>query len=391
LREDDDRELAGLAAEAERAVAWLRLPAIALLLAGRGLSHPNPQLAGFLGAIAVFAAWSVLLLVWVHRRPVSRTLGLTATTIDVAAITVLALLSGGPFSQARLAYFLVPVAVAFRFQPLATAVAAGATAAAYLVQALAHPARNEAEATRFIAVHTGYLLWIGAAAVLLSTLLWRRTRRILELAAVRRRLFADVLTAEERERRALAEGLHDSAIQNLLSSKHDLEEAAALAPHAPSLARAQEALSATVSELRETIFELHPYVLEQAGLEAALRSVGARLARRGGFRLQFEFGYDGRHPHEDLLFGVARELLVNAAEHADAENVTVSLRSSDGHVELAVSDDGKGFDTSVIPQRLAEGHIGLASQRLRLESASGSLDLASAPGRGTVAKARLPA
>jgi two-component system NarL family sensor kinase len=390
LREDDDRELAGLAAEAERAVAWLRLPAIALLLAGRGLSHPNPQLAGFLAVTACFAAWSLLLLVWVHRRPVSRTLALAATTIDVAAITVLALLSGGPFSQARLAYFLVPVAVAFRFQPVATAVASGATAAAYLAQALAHPARNNAEASRFIAVHTGYLLWIGAAAVLLSTLLWRRTRRILELAAVRRRLFADVLTAEERERRALADSLHDSAIQNLLSSKHDLEEVAALAPH-PSLVRAQESLSATVGELRETIFELHPYVLEQAGLEAALRSVAARLARRGGFQLHFDLAYDGRHPREDLLFGVARELLVNAAEHARATNVTVSLHSDDGHVELAVADDGTGFDTALIPERLAEGHIGLASQRLRLESASGSLELASAPGRGTVARARLPA
>jgi two-component system NarL family sensor kinase len=243
---------------------------------------------------------------------------------------------------------------------------------------------------RFIVVHTGYLLWIGAAAVLLSTLLWRRTRRIVELAAVRRRLLADVLSAEERERRSLAEGLHDSAIQNLLSSKHDLEEAAAASPH-PSLARAEEALNATVGELRETIFELHPYVLEQAGLEAALRSVAARLARRGGFQLHFELAYDGRHPRDDLLLGVARELLVNAAEHADASNVTISLHSNNGFVELSVADDGIGFDPGLIPERLAEGHIGLASQRLRLESASGSLDVASTPGRGTVARARLPA
>ncbi|HEV8688393.1 MAG TPA: ATP-binding protein [Gaiellaceae bacterium] len=390
MREGDDRELSGLAAEAERVVAWLRLPAILLLVAGRALSHPNQELAGFLAAISVFSAWSLLLLVWVHRRPVGRSLALAATAIDVAAITVLALLSGGPFSQARLAYFLVPIAVAFRFQPVATAVAAGATAAAYVAQALAHPARNQAEAARFIAVHTGYLLWIGAAAVLLSTLLWRRTRRIVELAAVRRRLLADVLTAEERERRALAEGLHDSAIQNLLSSKHDLEEVAALAPH-PLLERAERALSATVGELRETIFELHPYVLEQAGLEAALRSVSARVARRGGFRVHFDLDYDGPHPREDLLLGVARELLVNAAEHARAANVTVRLQSQNGAVELSVLDDGVGFDTGLIPERLADGHIGLASQRLRLESASGSLELGSAPGRGTVARARLPA
>jgi two-component system NarL family sensor kinase len=84
-------------------------------------------------------------------------------------------------------------------------------------------------------------------------------------------------------------------------------------------------------------------------------------------------------------------LLVNAAEHAHAANVTVRLQSRNGEVELSVSDDGVGFDTGLIPKRLEDGHIGLASQRLRLESASGSLELGSAPGRGTVARARLPA
>jgi two-component system, NarL family, sensor kinase len=390
MREDADRELSGLATEAERAVAWLRLPAIGLLIAGREISHTHSHVAGFVTAICVVIAWSLGLLVWVHRRPVTRSLALTAAAIDVGAITVLALLSGGPFSQARLAYFLVPVAAAFRFQPVATAFAAGATAAAYSAQALAHPARNRAEAGRFIAVHTGYLLWVGAAAVLLSALLLRRTRRVVELAAVRQRLLADVLTAEERERRALAESLHDSAIQNLLSSKHAIEEVAAVTPH-PSLDRAHAAVHATVGELREAIFELHPYVLEQAGLEAALRSVASRAARRGGFRVHFDLVYDGPHPREDLLLGVARELLVNAAQHASAANVTVALHSRNGEIELAVSDDGVGFDTSVIPERLAQGHIGLASQRLRLESAAGSLELGSSPGRGTVARARLPA
>ena len=96
-------------------------------------------------------------------------------------------------------------------------------------------------------------------------------------------MIAEALSAGERERRALAEGLHDQAIQNLLSARHDLEEVAesgTLDAH-EALARADAAVEATIAELREAVFELHPYVLEQSGLEAALRAAGQRAARRG--------------------------------------------------------------------------------------------------------------
>ena len=84
-----------------------------------------------------------------------------ATAVDIAAITTLAALSGGPFSQARLAYFLVPVAVAFRFRPSVTAVAGAGSIAAYLGQAFAHPSASEPEATRFVLVQAGYLAWVS--------------------------------------------------------------------------------------------------------------------------------------------------------------------------------------------------------------------------------------
>src|SRR5262249_22630137 len=179
---------------------------------------------------------------------------------------------GGAFSQARLAYFLIPVAVAFRFRPALTAAASAATVAAYLVQAFVHPAARQKGADRFIAIQTGFLVWLGLAAVLLSAVLGRRTARVNELAEARRRLIADSLAAGERERKALAEGLHDHAIQNLLSARLDLEEVEEELPH-PALRRADAALAETIRDLREAVFELHPYVLEQAGLEAALRSV----------------------------------------------------------------------------------------------------------------------
>jgi two-component system, NarL family, sensor kinase len=375
--------------ESERLVAWLRIPAIALIAAGQQLDHPEPAGRSFAVALVLFAAWSVALLAWLSVRPISERLALIATAVDIAAITALAALSGGPFSQARLAYFLVPVAVAFRFRPSITAVAGAGAIAAYLGQAFAHPAASQPEATRFVLVQAGYLTWIAAAALMLSAVLRRRTERVVELTGERERLMAEAVSAEERERQALAEALHDTAIQNLLSARHELQEIESVV-ESPALGRANAALDDTVAQLREAVFELHPYVLEAAGLETALTSVAERAARSGGFRLRLDARPVGRSPHERLLLYAARELLSNVARHADARQVTLGLHEDDGYVVVSIEDDGRGFDETASAERAAHGHIGLASHRARLENVGGALTVDSTRGRGTRAEIRVP-
>jgi two-component system, NarL family, sensor kinase len=376
-------------AEVERRIAWLRLLAIPLIVAAETLPHPREERTDFLVGVAVVSVYAVGMLVWVYTRQVTPAFGIFGTAADVAAITALVALSGGAYSQARLTYFLVPVAVAFRFRPGLTALASSATVIAYVLQAVAHPAHTRPQAARFIAVQAGYLLWIGLAAVLLSVVLEQRTRRVAELAARRQGLIVEALSAGERERRALAEGLHDHAIQNLLSARHDLEEATDGNVN-EALARADAAVEATIADLREAVFELHPYVLEQSGLEAALRAAGQRAARRGGFRIHYRLSSPRHHPQEVLVFAAARELLTNAAAHASASNVEVALQERNGSIELAVRDDGCGFDPGLLPQRIAEGHIGLQSQRERVESAGGRFEIRSEPGRGTAVEIQLP-
>jgi two-component system NarL family sensor kinase len=375
--------------ESERLVAWLRLPAIALIAAGQKLSHPEPAETAFTITLVIFAVWSAALLAWLYIRPISERLALAATAIDIAAITALAVLSGGPFSQARLAYFLVPVAVAFRFRPSVTAVAGAGSIAAYLGQAFAHPSASDPEATRFVLVHAGYLAWVSAAAVLLSAVLRRRTDRVVELAQERQRLMAEAISAEERERQALAEALHDTALQNLLSARHELEEAQDSIA-SPALERADAALEDTIMRLREAVFELHPHVLEAAGLESALTTVAERAARSGSFRLRFDGHAVSHSPHERLLLSAARELLTNVAKHADASTVTLRLLEEDGEVVVTMEDDGRGFDQATLADRVSEGHIGLASHRARLENVGGSLSVESSVGSGTFAEIRVP-
>jgi two-component system NarL family sensor kinase len=376
-------------AEAERVVAWLRLPAIALLALGEGLEHPNPQKTAFLVTLALYSAWSAGVLAWAYLRRIGPRAALATTGVDIAALSVLAVLSGGAFSHARLGFFIVPVTVAFRFRPSITAAAAALATGAYVVQAVAHPASAMTDAPRFIATQAGFLLWVGVACVLLSLLLARRTEAIFRLAEGRARLLADALSAEYRERRALAEALHDHAIQNLLSARHEVEEASDAFAH-PALGRADAALTDTVDQLRSTVFELHPYVLEEVGLEGALRSVAQHAASRGSLKLTLDLGYAQRHPQEQLLFSAARELLANVIEHADATTVRVRLGGVDDELALVVEDDGNGFNLERLAERLADGHVGLASQRVRIEAAGGSIDVASGPGRGTRVEIRVP-
>ena len=247
---------------------------------------------------------------------------------------MLALLSGGAYSHARLALFIVPVAVAFRFRLSITIAATLVTTAAYVLQAAFHPAAGQPDAPRFIVTQAGYLAWVGVGCILLSLLLARRTATVERLAHERSALLADALEAEQRERRALAEALHDHAIQNLLSARHDLQEAGEVLPH-PALARADAALAQTVGQLREAVFDLHPYVLEQAGLDAALRSIAQQVATRSHLDLRLDLHPAGRHPQEQLAFSAARELLANVAQHAQATHVRVGLAAGRGHARAA--------------------------------------------------------
>lgn len=215
-----------------------------------------------------------------------------------------------------------------------------------------------------------------------------RSRRVAELAEGRGRLVAQALDAEDRERRALAEALHDEAIQNLLAAGHDLEDAAEGSED--GLGRARFAISLTVRQLREAVFELHPAVLRHAGLAAALRAVAAQQGRRGGFEARVEVDESATGIADSLVYSLAREQLVNAAKHAAATRVRVTLARRGEQIGLEVADDGRGMEPETRRRAAREGHIGLASSAERVEALGGRLEIESAPGEGTTLRTTLP-
>jgi two-component system NarL family sensor kinase len=216
----------------------------------------------------------------------------------------------------------------------------------------------------------------------------RRTKQVEQLAAMRARLVSHTLEVEERERRVLAESLHDGAIQSLLSARQDLEEASDGEERA--LGRARNAVDESVVQLRDAVRHLHPSVLEAGGLGAAVVALARAQAERGGFVVDVEVDPTGVGAHDKLVFSLIRELVTNAAKHSHASRVTVRVTTANDSVRLEVRDDGVGFDPGDLSASVASGHIGLAAAAERTEGAQGSIAIASATGKGTDIRVELP-
>jgi signal transduction histidine kinase len=206
-----------------------------------------------------------------------------------------------------------------------------------------------------------------------------RGRQVDALSASRGHLVAEALNAEDRERRLLAQRLHDEAVQNLLTARQDLEEA----EDSPELSRARSALEETIRQLRNAVFDLHPAVLDYAGLEAALEAVGEQQAERAGFRISVEVQPAASGIHDQLLFSIGRELLSNVAKHAGASAVGLRIQRRDGALHLEVVDDGIGLDAEQQNAAVRLGHIGLASIVERAAALDGYCDVDSSPNKGT--------
>jgi two-component system NarL family sensor kinase len=204
----------------------------------------------------------------------------------------------------------------------------------------------------------------------------------------RHALVAQIVEAEERARRRVAETIHDEPLQELLAAKQDLDDAADGDPVA--LERARASLVRAIRKLREAVFELHPAVVEHAGLEAALNALAAAQAQQGGFRCAVFVEERACGVHDRLLLALARELMSNVVKHANAREVEVSVTRSDGEIELEVRDDGVGIPAGRRSAALARGHIGLVASAERVESLGGELSVCSEPGRGTCVRARMP-
>lgn len=209
-----------------------------------------------------------------------------------------------------------------------------------------------------------------------------------------RALAAEVIAAGDRERAALARELHDSVAQHLAGLMLQLSAAArdAVDPLlSERLADARDAAKATLDEARALSHALHPGVLDDLGLEAALRKLARDSSKGNGIDtdVSFEVALE-RLPRdvEGVLYRVAQEAVRNATTHASAKHVRISVHQSGGEATLSIHDDGVGFDLADAEAR--RPGMGLTSMRERVSLLDGQLEVNTAKGNGTTISATVP-
>jgi signal transduction histidine kinase len=203
-----------------------------------------------------------------------------------------------------------------------------------------------------------------------------------ELTASRLR----IVEASDAERRRLERNLHDGAQQRLVALSVGLRLAQAKLRDSPAEAEdllefATEELAEALTELRELARGIHPAVLTDRGLAAALEVLAARAPLP--VALDLELPARLPEPVEAAAYYVASEALANVVKHAGAGSAAVRAAQVDGHAVVEVADDGAGG-------AVLDGGTGLRGLRDRVETLRGRLELESAPGRGTLVRAELP-
>jgi signal transduction histidine kinase len=203
--------------------------------------------------------------------------------------------------------------------------------------------------------------------------------RVEELAASRRR----ILEARDEERRRLERRLHEGAEQRLGELAVTLRRGRRSASGQRTrqqIARAEDQLTRTLEDLRRLAHGLHPRILSEHGLEAALAALAS------AFPIPVDVSVTGRQPPPRVgvvAYFVCAEALANVAKHAAAARVTVAVTVGEARVRVKVSDDGVG---GADPAR-GSGLRGLAD---RVEAIGGTLQVESTPGSGTRLAAEIP-
>jgi signal transduction histidine kinase len=215
-----------------------------------------------------------------------------------------------------------------------------------------------------------------------------------------RSLSSELLLSEERERRRLAEDLHDSIAQLLTLSKFNLDEVRAQSTAGSwqtTLGEVCQYLDEAMEKTRSLMFELSPPDLYTLGLSDGLGGLAERIGR--AHNLQIDFSTDEISEgalNEDssvLLYRSVQELLLNVVKHAEASRAKLSLFRKEDELRVEVEDEGIGCDVSTIEdfgKVIKGGGFGLLSIKERLLQMGGRFEIRSQPGKGTVVAMTVP-
>ena len=207
------------------------------------------------------------------------------------------------------------------------------------------------------------------------------------------RLTESLIQAHESANRTLARELHDVFSQELAAVAMEislLRESVEGSASKERLTQLGKKIGRLANEMHRTSRQLHPAILEELGLEAALREECNTFSQQSAIPVQFESESLPSLPVEVslCLYRVAQESLRNIRKHVGATSASVRLKGVDGAgLKLMVEDKGGGFDVNEARKR---GGLGLISMEERVRALNGQFTITSAPGTGTTIEVLVP-
>ena len=210
-----------------------------------------------------------------------------------------------------------------------------------------------------------------------------------EISALNERL----MKAQEQERIRIAGELHDGVMQEMLamtmmlgSAKRRIGDPAAAQA---TIEKIQDKTIRIGNDIRRLSHDLHPPILQEAGLPKAVESYCEQFSGTSGVRVSCDVDDTASELSRGAalaVFRVMQEALGNAAKHGKATQITVRLTRTNGEVALIVSDNGIGFD----PRRVLSSGLGLIMMRERATQLNGTFEFDTASGRGTTVRMAIP-
>ena len=227
--------------------------------------------------------------------------------------------------------------------------------------------------------------------------LHRKTLQLETLNRELRRLSSSLIMTQDEERRRIARELHDGLGQELSAAKMMADQ---LSTHANSVDSARQMatevstlISCAIQQVRSLSHLLHPPLLDEVGLNFALRSYVEGLTKRSGVETTIDVQPD-EFPRfapelETAIFRIIQEALTNVYRHSGARKAGVTLVKNEGHVIATIRDDGKGISESVAEFKPDSIGIGISGMIQRVKEFGGELHLQNG-GPGTIVEVSIP-
>ena len=227
----------------------------------------------------------------------------------------------------------------------------------------------------------------------------QRTRELEEANKIREQLLEKLISAQEEERKRIARELHDEASQSLAALVLYLEDVADELParyHAVKqrLDALKEQTIQTLDGVRNLALELRPSSLDDLGLPKAIEWYAKDYLSKHGLDAKIDIAVPKiKLPShtETMVFRIVQEALTNVVKHAQASQVSVRLQLSNSKVSVWIEDNGKGFDVDAALSGVAgQKNLGLHGMIERATLLGGTLNISSAPGKGTCLNIEIP-